>query len=154
MKSFQVIVRDENRNRLDGVFALISSPGAELTGSDMMLAYRQKYLIESAFREMKSILKLRPWFVYKEAHIRAHYTICVLAYALERILDLMLEEKNCKADGWTLGRLKEELRENRLVELQFGETHRRRVPQKAPAELVAVLKKLGLQTCLKPALLV
>jgi len=153
VRSFQVIVRDENRNRLDGVFALITSPGSGLTGAEMMLAYRQKFLIESAFREMKSILKLRPWFVYKEAHIRAHYTICVLAYALERVLDLLLEEKNCKAEGWTLGRIKEELRENRLVELRLGESQYRRIPQKAPEELAALLKKLGLQACLKTPLL-
>ncbi|MEK6705044.1 MAG: hypothetical protein AABZ06_04600 [Bdellovibrionota bacterium] len=38
----------------------------------LMAAYRQKYLIENAFLEMKSILKLRPWFVYKTEHVRAH----------------------------------------------------------------------------------
>lgn len=149
VKSFQVVIHDNNRSHLDGIFALITSPGSGLTGAEMVLAYRQKFLIESAFREMKSILKLRPWFVYKDAHIRAHYTICVLAYALERVLDLMLEEKKCKSDGWTLGRLKEELRENRLVELRLGESQRRRILQKAPGELMDLLKRLGLQACLK-----
>jgi transposase len=149
VKSFQVIVRENNRNPLDGVFALITSPGSPLDAEQMLIAYREKYLIESAFREMKSILKLRPWFVYKDEHIRAHYTICVLAYLLERMLDLRLEEKKLKEDGFTLGQLKEELRKYRLVEFALGEKHTRQVLQKIPDELSSVLKKLGLSSCLK-----
>ena len=71
VKSFQIVIRENNSNSLDGIFALITSPGSGLDAEAMILAYRQKYLIESAFREMKSILKLRPWFVYKDEHIRA-----------------------------------------------------------------------------------
>ena len=150
VKSFQIVMRENNRNELDGIFALITSPGSPLTASDMILAYREKYLIESAFREMKSILKLRPWFVYKDEHIRAHYTICVLAYLLEKILDLRLEEKALKAEGFTLGSIKEELKKYRLVEFALGEKHRRQVLQKIPDELGSVLKRLRLNTSLKP----
>ena len=61
----------------------------------------------------------------------------------------MLEEKKCKEEGWTLGRLKEELRKYRLVEFGLGEKHTRQILQKVPDELSALLKKLGLQSCLK-----
>src|SRR5262249_18309820 len=101
VRSFQIVVKEHNRHPLDGVFALITSPKSPLGAQEMIHAYRQKYLIEAAFREMKSILKLRPWFVYKEEHVRAHYTICVLAYVLERLLDLRLEEHHLKDQGWT-----------------------------------------------------
>jgi transposase len=150
VKSFQIVIRENNRSELDGVFALITSPESPLDAEQMVIAYREKYLIESAFREMKSILKLRPWFVYKEEHIRAHYTICVLAYLLERIIDLGLEKKGLKLEGWTLGSFKEELKKYRLVEFALGEKHQRQVLQKTPDELVLVLKKLGLGACLKP----
>ena len=33
---------------------------------------------------------------------------CVLAYVLERLLDLRLDEQHLKDRGWTLPRLKEE----------------------------------------------
>jgi len=149
IRSFQIVVKENNRNPLDGIFALITSPGSEQTSEEMMTAYRQKYLIESAFREMKSILKLRPWFVYKMEHVRAHYTICVLAYALERILDLLLEEHGAKGDGWTLPRLKEELSRYRLIEISVADRHKSKTLQRVPDELRALLKSLGLESCLK-----
>lgn len=151
VRSFQVVIKSENnRNLLDGVFALITSPQSILTEEEMLIAYRQKYMIENAFREMKSILRLRPWFVHKDEHVRAHYTICVLAYALERLLDTRLNECSLKGDGWTLGALKEQLARIRLVELTFGDKHTRQIVQKVPDNLIQVLKTLGLQSALKP----
>jgi transposase len=131
--------------RLDGFFALITCEKSELSAEQMVHAYRQKYLIESAFREMKTVLKLRPWFVYKEAHVRAHYTVCVLAYLLEKQIDLLLEKNGFKEKGWTLGRLKEHLSQYHLVELGIGDKSQT-VLQKIPAELKELLKtlKLGL----------
>ena len=96
---------------------------------------------------MKSILKLRPWFVYTEAHVRAHYTVCVVAFILERFLDLLLEQHQVKQDGYTLGRLKEELSRYHLVDMKIG-TSKHRTLQKIPAELSAILKKIGLQKAL------
>jgi transposase len=148
VRSFQIVITENNRERLDGVFALITSPRSPLDSEGMLMAYRQKYLIEAAFREMKSILKLRPWFVHKDAHVRAHYTICVLGYLMERMLDRRLEESGAKADGWTLTRFKEALAERRVVEIEIGSTLRR-VLQRIPDDLVAVLKKMDLGTASK-----
>lgn len=150
IKSFQIVIRENNHHTLDGVFALITSPDAPLSSEEMVSAYRQKYLIENAFREMKSILKLRPWFVYKMEHVRAHYMICVLAYLLERLLDLALDEHGLKKDGWTLGKLKETLNLYRLVEFRVGEKHVRRTVQTIPSDLAGAIKLLGLQAALKP----
>jgi len=148
VRSFQVVVRENNRERLDGVFALITSPKSPLDSEGMLMAYRQKYLIEAAFREMKSILKLRPWFVYKDAHVRAHYSICVLGYLLERMLDRSLEESGAKSDGWTLTRFKQALSNQRVVEFDIGPVQRR-VLQRVPDDLAGVLKKIGLSAALK-----
>lgn len=149
VRSLQIIVKESNRDALDGVFALITSKGSELSAEEMIMAYRQKYLIENAFREMKSVLKLRPWFVYKMEHVRAHYTICVLAYALERMLDLLLEESGAKGDGWTLPRLKEELSRYRLVELSVPGHYKNKTLQRVSDEIRALLKRLGLEKTLK-----
>lgn len=147
VKSFQIIVHEKKAERLDGFFALITSEKSDLSSEQMVHAYRQKYLIESAFREMKTALKLRPWFVYKESHVRAHYTVCVLAYLLEKQLDLLLEKNGLKEKGWTLGRLKEQLSQYHLVELGIGEKSQT-VLQKIPAELKELLKTLKLHPAL------
>ncbi len=149
IKSLQIAVKENNRSRLDGVFALITSPGSPLTAPEMVGAYRQKYLIESAFREMKSVLKLRPWFVYKMEHVRAHYTICILAYLLERVLDLRLEDTGLKNEGWTLGKIKEELGQYRLIELEISQKYKTQSVQKIPSDLSAVLKRLRLGSAQK-----
>ena len=151
VKSFQIVVKEDNRRRLDGVFALITSPGSPLSPQAVIQAYRQKYLIEAAFREMKSVLKLRPWFVYKEEHVKAHYTICVLAFFLERLLDLKLEEQHLKDQGWTLPQLKEELQKIHLVELSLaGKSHT--TLQSVPKSIQSLLHKIGLKSSLSPHL--
>jgi len=147
VRSFQIVVKEHNRHPLDGVFALITSKDSPISCEEMIHAYRQKYLIEAAFREMKSILKLRPWFVYKEEHVKAHYTICVLAYFLERLLDLKLEEKNLKDEGWTLPSLKEELKKIHHVNLTLGNTTHSLV-QSIPDPLGQALVNLGLKKAL------
>jgi transposase len=150
IRSFQVVIaKENNRNPLDGVFALISSKNSTLSNDEMLLAYRQKYLIENAFREMKSILKLRPWFVYKDDHVRAHYTVCVVAYALERLIDIRLQETGSKDEGWTLGMLKEQLARIRIVGLSLAGQPTYSVLQKVPSELASVIKNIGLQSALK-----
>lgn len=49
-------------------------------------AYREKAQIEDAFKNIKSFVKIRPFFVNKEEHVRAVYTICVLSYFMNRYL--------------------------------------------------------------------
>jgi len=49
-------------------------------------AYREKTKIEDVFKNVKSFLKLRPFFVNTEAHVKAVYTICILAYFINRYL--------------------------------------------------------------------
>jgi transposase len=149
INSFQIIVSENNRDQMDGVFALITSPNCPLTAEEMMSAYREKYLIEAAFREMKQALKLRPWFVYKMEHVRAHYTICVLAYLLEKMLDLRLEETGLKNEGFTLQKFKDALAQIRLVEISIAGKNPRKSLQKIPAELVAALKRIGLASAAK-----
>ena len=54
--------------------------------------YREKEIIEEAFKEIKSFIKIEPVFVWSEDHVKAHYTICVLAYLINRTLTIRLHE--------------------------------------------------------------
>ena len=47
-------------------------------------SYRKKAQIEDVFKHIKSFLKIRPFFVNTDEHVKAVYTICVLAYFLNK----------------------------------------------------------------------
>ena len=55
-------------------------------GKQIIRAYRDKTKIEDVFKNVKSYLKVRPIFVNTEKHVKAVYTICVLAYFRNRFL--------------------------------------------------------------------
>ena len=54
--------------------------------------YRDKNRVEEGFKEVKAFLKFRPTFVYSNDHVRAHYTICILAYLLDVTVTNRLRE--------------------------------------------------------------
>lgn len=47
-------------------------------------SYRKKAQIKDAFKHIKSFLKIRPFFVNTDEHVKAVYTICILAYFLNK----------------------------------------------------------------------
>jgi transposase len=49
-------------------------------------AYREKTQVEDAFKNIKSFVKIRPFFVNTDEHVKAVYTICVLSYFINRYL--------------------------------------------------------------------
>jgi hypothetical protein len=79
--------------RLDGKFLLRCSDPT-LTAEDIALGYKQLLQIEHAWRDMKTILDLRPIHHRKEDRIRAHIILCWLALLLIRIAE------NQTADTW------------------------------------------------------
>ncbi len=88
--------------RLDGFWLLVTnhteregepfkvSPGSAIA------PYREKVVIESAFRDIKSFVEVSPVHVWNEAHVKAHYTICVLSHLINRTLTLRLHENTGK----------------------------------------------------------
>ena len=64
--------------------------GYKVLAQEAIIPYRDNVVIESAFRDIKSFVKVAPVFVWTEAHVKAHYTICVLAHLINRALTLRL----------------------------------------------------------------
>ena len=60
--------------------------GFKMKPQTIIKAYRDKTKIEDVFKNVKSFLKLRPFFVNTNAHVKAVYTVCILAYFLNRYL--------------------------------------------------------------------
>ncbi|WP_249536656.1 hypothetical protein [Serpentinicella alkaliphila] len=55
-----------------------------------MVAYKSLYKIEESFRILKTNLKTRPVYHFKERRIRSHFLICYLALVMQRILEYKL----------------------------------------------------------------
>ncbi|MFQ6115281.1 MAG: IS1634 family transposase, partial [bacterium] len=78
-----VLAREE---KCDGLCLLLAK-SSELSAKDIATGYRTLAEIEDAFREIKSFLRIRPIYHYRELRVRGHVFICVLAYLLEKFLD-------------------------------------------------------------------
>ena len=88
-KKADIIVADK---LLDGVCVFITNhikrqgKGFKVNPRKVIRAYRDKTKIEDVFKNVKSFLKIRPFFVNTEKHVKAVYTICILAYFLNKYL--------------------------------------------------------------------
>jgi transposase len=88
-KKTDIIVADK---LLDGVCVFVTNHiqrqgrGFKVSPSKVIRAYRDKTKIEDVFKNVKSFLKIRPFFVNTEKHVKAVYTICILAYFLNKFL--------------------------------------------------------------------
>jgi len=72
--------------RLDGKYLLRSSD-PKLSAEDIALGYKQLLEVERGWRDMKSVLDLRPVYHRLEDRIRAHVLLCWLALLLVRVVE-------------------------------------------------------------------
>jgi hypothetical protein len=78
--------RIKTEENLDGKYLLRSS-GPKLSAEDIALGYKQLLQVERGWRDMKSVLDLRPVYHRLEERIRAHVILCWLALLLIRITE-------------------------------------------------------------------
>ena len=98
--------------RLDGKYVLMTND-LEAPASELVLAYRDMWRAERAFRSMKSTLHLEPVYHRAERRILAHAHLCVLAYLLMRIAE------NRTHMGWKL--LRERLERIALARIETSD---------------------------------
>jgi transposase len=72
--------------RLDGKYLLRCSD-PKLSAEDIALGYKQLLQVERGWRDMKSVLDLRPVYHRLEDRIRAHVLLCWLALLLVRVAE-------------------------------------------------------------------
>lgn len=106
VRSFQVTVK-ENKQKIakekltDGLCVFVTNhteieQGQYLLSAKRTIeAYREKTRVEDAFKNIKSFVKIRPFFVNTNEHVKAVYTICVLSYFINRYLS----EKRKESEG-------------------------------------------------------
>ena len=97
VKSFRITVEKKDsviaaEKLLDGLCVFVTNHverqgrGFKVKPRSIIRAYREKTKIEDVFKNVKSFIKIRPFFVNTEKHVKAVYTICMLAYFLNRFL--------------------------------------------------------------------
>ena len=108
--------------KLDGFWLLVTNH-TEKDGDrfiqdtkSVVQPYRDKVIIESSFRDIKSFIEIAPVYVWKPEHVRAHYTICVLAHLMDRTLTMRLHQNpgNETSEVISHERLYDELAECKL----------------------------------------
>jgi len=86
----------------DGILIYISdhiemrekSKEFKLSARDIVAHYKGKYVVENAFRELKSFLDLRPFYVWTEAHVKAHFDICIIGCFINNYIETKLRAQN------------------------------------------------------------
>ena len=137
--------------RLDGFWLLITNHSERCDGSferntgSVVEPYREKVVIESSFRDIKSFVEIAPVHVWTSSHVHAHYTLCVLAHLLNRTLSLRLSKHkgDKSADVIAHGRLYDELSQcnlNRLRSTGQSDVYCLTQPTARQQELLSRLK--------------
>lgn len=97
VRSYQVKIKKKNEvidsdKLIDGVCVFVTNHterqglGFKTKPQAVIKAYRDKTKIEDVFKNVKSFLKLRPFYVNTDKHVKAVYTICILAYFINKHL--------------------------------------------------------------------
>ncbi len=71
----------KKQQHFDGVSCFLTNSQI-LKPEEVISAYRRKNKIEEAFREIKSYLQIRPFYLTRDERVRAHVSICILGYLL------------------------------------------------------------------------
>ena len=58
----------------------------KMSAYEIVKHYQDKFVVENAFRELKSFLELRPMFVRSEEHIKGHFDITVMSYFINNYI--------------------------------------------------------------------
>ncbi len=85
----QAIIDDAKK---DGFFRVVTNI-SDLTTSDIIANYKNLWIVEDAFGEIKGNLKARPIFHWSDKRIIGHLTLCFIAYFCEAHLTKALREK-------------------------------------------------------------
>jgi transposase len=127
----EVTSQDYTQSRThDGIWILVTNLSAldeaalfHQTDLDSCVEiYRLRQRIEESFRILSDVVEIEPFHVYTTAHIKAHVTICILAYVLDLTMLRRIRNAN-EVDNMDLHRLWHLLGKCRQDCIQLDDTH-------------------------------
>jgi transposase len=149
VKSFHIKIERKTdiiagNEKLDGLCVFVSNHIEKVDNlflfpaENIIKAYRDKTKIEDVFKHIKSFLKIRPFYVNTDDHVRAVYTICVLAYFLNK--DLAQRRKIIEGiDYLNSKNLYEPFRSCHYITIKDKRSH---IKKSEPVELTSEQKQL------------
>jgi transposase len=93
LKSGRLVLDKKKINqesRYDGKYVLLTTD-RKLNACELACQYKHLFSVERAFRSLKSGINLRPINHYKNERIKAHVSLCVLSYFLQRYAEIKSE---------------------------------------------------------------
>jgi hypothetical protein len=103
--------------RYDGIWVLTTN--TKLSAKEVALKYKELWMVEHTFRDMKSVLDTRPIFHKRDETIRGHVFCSFLALALKKELDDRLVSQGLQYE-W--GEIKQDLKALQEVVLEENGT--------------------------------
>ncbi len=134
--------RLQEQKQLDGILCFVTN-NQSLSPEQIIGHYRRKDIIEDAFRELKSYLHLRPFYLPREERVKAHVSICVLGYLLFNALEDQLKQLERPLSGKTALELLKQCQLNRIGP-HDSETYVESITELTD-EQAALLGQLGLK---------
>ena len=159
VKTFQgaTYVDDENMRlagKLDGFWLAVTNHTEKVhdrfkkTAEEIIGPYREKTIIEAGFRDIKSFIQVAPVYVWTIAHVKGHYTACVLSYLIDRTLTLRLHKNpgSLTSDVVTHKRLYEKLSSCQVDRIEVARMdHSATSLTRATEEQKELLARIGLK---------
>ena len=84
--------------RKDGFFGIVTNVQT-MTLPEIITAYKNLWVVEDAFGEIKGNLRARPIFHWSDERIVGHLTLCFLAYFCEAQMTRLLRQKAVELDS-------------------------------------------------------
>lgn len=130
----------EQETRLDGWYVLSTSISTQMAEKETIFkGYRNLLEVESAFRQIKTYLKMRPVFHYRPDRVRNHIRICFLAYWISARLG---SEWITRGESREVPLLLAELQQIRIGKLRIGKKTVKTLITDIPKKTHKTLEKL------------
>lgn len=138
-----------NIQRLYGITCFITNLSQETTPAREIIGwYRRKNKIEEAFHELKDHLDLRPVLLTREKRIKAHVTVCILAYLLYNDIEHRLAQVGISLSSEDALNILAKCQVNKM---EFRETNKSQLTITEPTEVQRnIIKALGCERVIDP----
>ena len=134
----------DSERTLDGLYLLHTSLESSQCSKEQVLGnYKNLQTVEEAFCQLKNYLEVRPVFHWRPDRVRNHVRLCFIAYWLCAKLS---NEWRAKSEKGELQRLLRQLQSIRVGYLKIAGKNSKRLLTQIPAEINALLDRLGLLT--------
>lgn len=89
--------RIASQQQYDGFYAIVTNQET-FTTEQVVAIYNDLWQIEESFRILKTDLRARPVYVWKDSHVKGHFTLCYLSFCITRYI----QYRHKKAKGTSI----------------------------------------------------